>query len=382
MNFLVPHSPKNKIQTSYKGNLLDMRFLCKDMCQIKGFKTSCGNPDFYKHTAEATENAPFLEKILNEGAILEGITICDEFFYSIIGENIHYGTPSNKNAPNCVPGGSSSGSAAALTQINYDFTIGTDTGGSVRVPASFCGIYGFRPTHGRINLNKVYPMSESFDTLGWFSNNKSNMLKVGKVFFDHFEEIPIEQKNILIPIDIINNLDENIKSQFYDYCENKFKNLKKVQLSKYNKSELAECFRVIQGYEIKLSMLPWIKKYNPKISTEINSRFEVTKNITVNMYNESINLRKEFVSELDKNLSKEALIIFPTTPFSAPITGQSDDDLSELRKKVMEFTCIGGLSSRPQISIPKFKGSTGPIGLSVLGNKNADEIILNNLNLF
>ena len=382
MNFLVPHSPKNKIQTSYKGNLLDMRFLCKDMCQIKGFKTSCGNPDFYKHTAEATENAPFLEKILNEGAILEGITICDEFFYSIIGENIHYGTPSNKNAPNCVPGGSSSGSAAALTQINYDFTIGTDTGGSVRVPASFCGIYGFRPTHGRINLNKVYPMSESFDTLGWFSNNKSNMLKVGKVFFDHFEEIPIEQKNILIPIDIINNLDENIKSQFYDYCENKFKNLKKVQLSKYNKSELAECFRVIQGYEIKLSMLPWIQKYNPKISTEINSRFEVTKNITVNMYNESINLRKEFVSELDKNLSKEALIIFPTTPFSAPITGQSDDDLSELRKKVMEFTCIGGLSSRPQISIPKFKGSNGPIGLSILGNKNADEIILNNLNLF
>ena len=382
MNFLVPHSPKNKIQTSYKGNLLDMRFLCKDMCQIKGFKTSCGNPDFYKHTAEATENAPFLEKILNEGAILEGITICDEFFYSIIGENIHYGTPSNKNAPNCVPGGSSSGSAAALTQINYDFTIGTDTGGSVRVPASFCGIYGFRPTHGRINLNKVYPMSESFDTLGWFSNNKSNMLKVGKVFFDHFEEIPIEQKNILIPIDIINNLDENIKSQFYDYCENKFKNLKKVQLSNYNKSELAECFRIIQGYEIKLSMLPWIQKYNPKISTEINSRFEVTKNITVNMYNESINLRKEFVSELDKNLSKEALIIFPTTPFSAPITGQSDDDLSELRKKVMEFTCIGGLSSRPQISIPKFKGSTGPIGLSVLGNKNADEIILNNLNLF
>ena len=382
MDFLAPHSPKNKIQTSYKGNLLDMRFLCKDMCQIKGFKTSCGNPDFYKHSTKVNENAPFLQKILNEGAILEGITICDEFFYSIIGENIHYGTPSNKNAPNCVPGGSSSGSAAALTQINYDFTIGTDTGGSVRVPASFCGIYGFRPTHGRINLNKVYPMSESFDTLGWFSNNKSNMLKVGKVFFDHFEEIPIEQKNILIPIDIINNLDENIKSQFYDYCENKFKNLKKVQLSNYNKSELAECFRIIQGYEIKLSMLPWIQKYNPKISTEINSRFEMTKNITVNMYNESINLRKEFVSELDKNLSKEALIIFPTTPFSAPITGQSDDNLSDLRKKVMEFTCIGGLSSRPQISIPKFKGSTGPIGLSVLGNKNADEIILNNLNLF
>ena len=99
MNFLAPHTPKDKIQTSHKGNLLNMKFLCKDMCHIKGFKTSCGNPDFYKHSKEAIENAPFLQKILNEGAILEGITICDEFFYSIIGENIHYGTPINKNAP-------------------------------------------------------------------------------------------------------------------------------------------------------------------------------------------------------------------------------------------------------------------------------------------
>ena len=267
-----------------------MRFLCKDMCHIKGFKTSCGNPDFYKHSKEAIENAPFLQKILNEGAILEGITICDEFFYSIIGENIHYGTPINKNAPNCVPGGSSSGSAAALTQIDYDFTIGTDTGGSVRVPASFCGVFGFRPTHGRINLQKVYPMSESFDTLGWFSNDKSNMLKLGKIFFNNFKEILIEQKNILIPTDIVDDLDHNIKSQFYDYCEYKFKNLKKVRLSNYKKSELADCFRIIQGYEIKLNILPWIDKYNPKISTEINSRFKMAKNITKNMYDDAVNL--------------------------------------------------------------------------------------------
>ena len=161
-----------------------------------------------------------------------------------------------------------------------------------------------------------------------------------------------------------------------------FKNLKKVQLSSYKKTELSDCFRVIQGYEIKLNILPWVEKYNPKISTEINSRFKMAKNISKNMYDDAINLRKEFISELDQNLPVESIVIFPTTPFSAPIKGQYDDDLSELRKKVMEFTSIGGLSSRPQISIPKFKGSTGPIGLSVLGNKNADEIILNNLNLF
>ena len=382
MTYLVPHSPEKEICITNSGSLSGMTFLCKDMCDIKGFKSSCGNPDFYKHSIKALDYAPFLKKILNEGAILKGITICDEFFYSIIGENKHYGTPENLNSPNCVPGGSSSGSAAALTNHDFDFTIGTDTGGSVRVPASFCGVFGFRPTHGRIDLNKVYPMAESFDTLGWFSNNKINMLKLGKIFFDNFREIQIKQKNILIPVDIVDDLDHDIKSQFYNYCEYKFKNLKKVQLSGYKKSELADCFRVIQGYEIKFNILPWIEKYDPKISTEINSRFKMVKNITKNMYDDAVNLRKEFISELDQNLPLESILIFPTTPFSAPMKGQSDDDLSELRKKVMELTCIGGLSSRPQISIPKFRGSTGPIGLSVLGNKNADEIILNNLNLF
>ena len=382
MTYLVPHSPKKEICISNSGYLSGMTFLCKDMCDIKGFKSSCGNPDFYKHSIEALDYAPFLKKIMNEGAILKGITICDEFFYSIIGENKHYGTPINKNAPNCVPGGSSSGSAAALTNHDFDFTIGTDTGGSVRVPASFCGVYGFRPTHGRIDLNKVYPMAESFDTLGWFSNNTSNMLKLGKLFFNNFKETKIEQKNILFPIDIVDGLDQDIKSQIYNYCEYKFKNLKKVQLSRYKKYELADCFKVIQGYEIKLNILPWIKKYSPKISNEINSRFKMVENITKNMYDNAKNMRKEFISELDNNLPFDSFLIFPTTPFSAPIKGQSNQDLTELRKKVMEFTCIGGLSSRPQISIPKFKGSTGPIGLSVLGNKNADEIMLNNFKLF
>ena len=122
MNFLAPHTPKDKIQTSKKGSLLNLRFLCKDMCHIKGFKTSCGNPDFYKHSTKATENAPFLKKLLNEGAILEGITICDEFFYSIIGENIHYGTPINKNASKTF---AQIISTATIFENKFDSTLNT-----------------------------------------------------------------------------------------------------------------------------------------------------------------------------------------------------------------------------------------------------------------
>ena len=382
MNYLVPHTPKNKIQKTKKGMLSNMTFLCKDMCDIKGFKTSCGNPDFYKNSSKAKKNALFLNKILSEGALLEGITICDEFFYSIIGENIHYGTPENKNALGCVPGGSSSGSAAALTQKEYDFTIGTDTGGSVRVPASFCGIYGIRPTHGRINLQGVYPMSQSFDTLGWFSKTKANMLKLGKLFFNNFKNLKINPKNMYIADDLVDLLNNDLKNQFINYCDSEHGTLSKLKISSYNKDKLSDCFRIIQGFEIKKNILPWILKYKPLISSEVNSRFEIVKTISRNSYEESIDLRNEFLKEIDKNLPIDVILLFPTTPLSAPKKGMSETELADFRKKIMMFTSIGGLSSRPQISIPKFKGDTGPIGLSILGYKNCDEVLLENLQIF
>ena len=137
MSYLVPHSPKQEIKITHNGLLKNKKFVVKDMCDIKDVRCSCGNPDFYNLNQPSKIYAPFLKKILNEGAILKGITICDEFFYSIIGENSYYGTPENKNAPGSIPGGSSSGSAAALTQSNYDFSIGSDKSGSARATSLF-----------------------------------------------------------------------------------------------------------------------------------------------------------------------------------------------------------------------------------------------------
>ena len=180
----MPHSPLEDISPFRSGSLDNLRFVLKDMCNVKGLKTSCGNPDFYNKCEPASDHSEFLKKILNEGALLKGITICDEFFYSVIGENNHYGTPQNLKAPNCVPGGSSSGSAAALTTNRYDFSIGSDTGGSIRVPASFCGLLGIRPTHDRIDSDGVYPMAPSFDTLGWFAKDIKIFKKVGRVLLN------------------------------------------------------------------------------------------------------------------------------------------------------------------------------------------------------
>ena len=379
MNYLMPHSPINPIIESYNGNLKNLKFVLKDMCDVKNIKTSCGNPDFYKACEPAKKHAEFLSNILSEGAILEGITICDEFFYSVIGENSHYGTPKNLNAPNCVPGGSSSGSAAALTTDLFDFSIGSDTGGSVRVPASFCGLLGIRPTHGRINANGVYPMAPSFDTIGWFSNNIKTFQKIGEVLLDKNKNENITFNQFVIAEDLLELVDTDIKNQFNSYYKELHPNIKHIRLSKFSKSEIADNFRILQAGEIKEHVIPWIEKNKPKISLEINSRIEMASEILPLEIDAAKTFRQEIISEINNSLPEGDIAIFPTTPFSAPKCGQSDQDLGSDRKKIMEMTSIAGMTSRPQISIPKFKGKTGPVGISILGWQNSDEILLNKL---
>ena len=379
MTYLVPHTPTNDIVTCNTGLLKDLKFVTKDMCDIKNFKTSCGNPDFYKKCKPANDFAPFLKKILNKGAKLKGITICDEFFYSVIGENNHYGTPVNLNAPNCVPGGSSSGSAAALTTNLYDFSIGSDTGGSVRVPASFCGLYGIRPTHGRIDATGVYPMAPSFDTIGWFSRDVDIFKKVGSVLLNKDEASNISFNSYVIAEDLLELAEENLQRQFNEYLNTNLPNLLRIKISIKDKAEIADYFRILQGGEIKEHVIPWIEKNNPEISKEINNRIKMASNITKDEINVANKFRKDLISEVNISLPKGNIAIFPTTPFSAPLCGQDEYALGASRKKLMSMTSITGMTSRPQISIPKLKDKTGPVGISLLGWENSDEILLNKL---
>ena len=375
----MPHSPIRDINLIKLGPLSDLTFVVKDMCEIKGFKSSCGNPDFYEKCLPADDFAPFLKNILNKGATLKGITICDEFFYSLIGENGHYGTPANLNAPGCVPGGSSSGSAAALTTNLYDFSIGSDTGGSVRVPASFCGLLGIRPTHNRINTKGVYPMAPTFDTIGWFAKDVNTFKKVGFSVLNHNDRTKTSFKDFVIAEDILELANSDIINLFNNYINNSFPEIKKIRLSKHNKDVIADNFRILQGGEIVENVIPWILKNKPKISPEINNRIEMAIKITKDEINQAVKFRENLKKEIELTLPEGLIALFPTTPFSSPKCGQSDEQLSSYRKKLMEFTSIAGMTSRPQISIPKFKDNTGPIGISLLGWRYSDEVLLENI---
>ena len=379
MNYLMPHSPKKDISLNEYGLLSNLNFVLKDMCDVKNFKTSCGNPDFFKKCDFANDYAPFLKDLLNEGTVLKGITVCDEFFYSLIGENGHYGTPTNLNAPSCVPGGSSSGSAAALTTDLYDFSIGSDTGGSVRIPASFCGLIGMRPTHNRINTKGVYPMAPSFDTVGWFANNPEIFQKVGNVLLNNIERSNVDFKQYVVAEDLLELCDAEVQSNFNNYINVNIPNINKTRLSTNTKAIIADNFRILQGAEVKANIIPWIEKNKPNISPEIRSRIDMASKITDVEVNRALIFRKTLIDEIEKSLPEGTIAVFPTSPFSAPKSGQDDESLGSFRKRLMELTSIAGMTSRPQITIPRLKDKSGPVGISLLGWKYSDEILLNKL---
>src|SRR5215212_7536838 len=163
------------------GPLRGLGFAVKDLIDVAGHPTGCGNPSWLATPPPAIVSAVCVEQLLAAGAQCEGKTITDEFAFSLLGENHHYGTPLNPAAPARVPGGSSNGSASAVACGLVDFALGTDTCGSVRVPASNCGIWGWRPSHGLISVAGVMPFSPTLDTVGVFTRSAELLQRIAAV---------------------------------------------------------------------------------------------------------------------------------------------------------------------------------------------------------
>src|SRR5471030_518913 len=176
--------PRVRIEGRAGGPLAGLTFAAKDLFDVAGVPTGGGNHDWPTGRPIPTKHSFAVQTLLDGGATLIGKTITDEVSLGILGENAFDGTPVNVNAPGRVPGGSSSGSAAAVAAGICDTALGTDTGGSIRVPASFCGIYGMRPTHGRVACGGLMPMAPSFDTAGWFAAGPGVLRAVGAVLLD------------------------------------------------------------------------------------------------------------------------------------------------------------------------------------------------------
>ncbi|WP_332630814.1 amidase [Halalkalibacter flavus] len=382
---------ENVIATPVKtGNLSGRTFAVKDVFDIEGVTSSVGNPDWLRTHSPAKKNASSIDQLLQEGATLQGTTITDELMYSLNGENFHYGTPINPKAPEHIPGGSSSGSAVAASSGVVDFALGTDTGGSVRIPAAYCGIYGFRPTHGLVSIDGVIPLAESFDTVGWMTADPQLLVEVGCVLIKEDRSFKEDKPftKLLFGTDAWDLADERSKQVLVTYKE-KLKKLFKSEwltIAEEGLQRWASCFRTLQGLEIWKNHGEWINEVNPSFGPDIAARFDWASTLREEDKPENLRLKETISTKLLEVLGDDQLLIIPTTPGEAPLCNLSGEEIEKRRSQTMQLSCIAGLAGFPQVTIP-IEGKEGmPIALSIIAGPNQDRRLLQwvykNISLF
>lgn len=376
---LVPHTLKEPIPGRKQGLLAGTTFMVKDLFALAGHKISNGNPDWYAHARAAPATARALQWLLDAGASCTGITICDEFFYSVLGWNAHYGQPVNSRAPDRVTGGSSCGSAAAVAAKMCDFALGSDTGGSIRVPASFCGLYGLRPTHGRIALDGVTPMAPSYDTVGYLARQAELFRKIGHVVLEG-EPVYTDIDRLVLAEDFFRHEEASAAEALWHAVDRIAPELPKPESMTIAGEEIAEwrnAFRLIQGFEIQSTLLPFITSHNVELGPGIKERFAAAAEITAAEAEAARALRKKIADRLATLIKPGTLIVLPTTPTLPPERGIPDGaSFAEFRSQTLGFTCLAGHGALPQISIPAAEAAGCPIGLSFIGWQGGDEALL------
>ncbi|GKU84818.1 amidase [Niallia sp. NCCP-28] len=362
---------KLTVNPTNNGELRGMSFAVKDVFDIKGHNSSAGNPDWLQTHGPAKTTASSLQKLLNSGAVLKGTTITDELMYSLNGENFHYGTPVNPADEKRIPGGSSCGSAVTVAAGLTDFSIGTDTGGSVRIPSSYCGIFGMRPTHGLIAIDGVIPLAKSFDTVGWMAKNADILLKVGNVLINK-KTVAAPFTQFVLAEDAWKLADEKVIPVLKRILETKVSINSSTILAEEGLEEWKEVFRVLQGKEIWQEHGDWIKKENPTFGPGIKERFEMASKITEEEVESATKKRKEIVRKMKELLKEDTILIIPTSPDVAPLLNLPTADLEEKRSQTLQLCCIAGLSGLPQVNVPVANIGGAPIGLSFIAGENQD----------
>lgn len=375
----VPHNITEPILGASDGPLAGKTFAVKDLYHIAGRKLSNGNPDYYDWVEPKTETSVAVQQLLDAGADIVGITICDEFFYSLSGDNAHYGTPKNLRAPGRMPGGSSSGSAAAMTAEMCDFTLGSDTGGSVRIPASFCGLYGIRPTHGRVDLSNAHPMAPSFDTAGWFTNEAELFRDIGPVLLDD-NGTAAKISNMLVLTDAFDRATPEVRAALEAVLAAAADVLPVGKATTVAGVETLDvwwdAFRVIQASEVKRTNVPWVEEHKADLGPRIRERFAMAAAITDDETAAANAVRERVRARLAELATPGTILCLPTAPVIAPPLDASAEALEFFRANTMALTCISGHSGLPQVTVPAADVDGCPVGLSFIGWAGGDEALL------
>jgi amidase len=370
--------PRTRIAGAATGPLAGLTFAAKDLFDVAGVPTGGGNHDWARANPIPTKHAWAVQALLDAGASLIGKTITDEVSLGILGENPFDGTPINTAAPDRVPGGSSSGSAAAVAAGLCDTALGTDTGGSVRVPASFCGLYGIRPTHGRLNLAGMLPQAPTSDTTGWFARDAATFARVSTVLLGEAPGTTLPQK-LLIAVDAFGFADPEAAAALQPMVAKLTRLIGSAReeiMAPPGLSVWAKAQRTLQPVEAWATFRDWVERDNPRLAFSVAAGLVAGSQMPLAERGWAALMRQEALARMRYLLPPGTILCLPTTPFPAPKRGLPLPVLGPLRDRITCLCAQGGLAGMPQVNLPGATVDGAPIGLSIIGDRGTDASLI------
>lgn len=364
----VAHAPE--------GPLRGLSFAVKDLFDLAGYPTSAGQPLLLARSGIKARNAETVQRLLDAGAHCVGKTVTDELAFSLMGQNAHFGSPVNPAAPLHVSGGSSSGSASAVGHGLCDFALGTDTGGSVRAPASHCGLWGLRPSHGRVSLKGAVDLAPSFDTCGWFARDLATFERVAHALLGPDTLAPSTAPRFLMPREAwqaaVPAAHDALMSLAQALLSRAGQAVQWTSLVLRSEDEMALAFRTAQGYEAWQVHGEFIRTFNPELGPGVAQRMQFASTVSVQQYQDALGFKADYARLMAERLGPDALLILPTLPDAAPRADSSAAEQDAYRVLAFRLLCMAGLAGTPQLSMPLATVSGLPLGLSLMGPKGSD----------
>lgn len=361
------------------GPLAGLTFGAKDIYDVEGHRCTFGNPTWLATHAPALHTAVAVRQLVAAGATLVGKTQTAELTYSLNGENIHYGSVLNPNAPGRDTGGSSSGSAAATAAGLVDFALGSDTGGSVRLPASFCGLYGMRPSHGRVSLEGACPLGPSFDTAGWFARDAALFETVGRVLLGDNAPAAVPGR-LLLAADAFERAGGTVGDALQGAVAKVESVLGKAESVTVATEGLDDwgmnVFRVIQAHEAWQSLGAWITEHQPQLGPGVKERFAWASTVDRGMLLAAASKREEMARRMERLLAGNTVLMLPTSPGIAPRIGAPSAEIDDFRARALAILSIAGLARLPQVSLPMATLDGCPLGVSLVAARGNDTMLL------
>ncbi len=371
------------------GPLDGLNFVVKDVIDIAGCRTGAGNPDMLAAASPAADHAWAVARLVDAGATCIGKAHTVETAYAMSGVNDHYGTPVNPAAPGRDPGGSSSGSAVAVAAGLSDFALGTDTAGSVRVPASYCGVVGFRPTHGRVPVEGVFPLAPRLDTVGWFTRTGALALSVGEVLLapSRSSSAPGQPARLLVATDLFGQCDPGHQAEIAAAVD-RIGSIAGVPVEPVQfwgegeRDQWPEVFRTLQRFDAWRTHRGWIERERPTFGPSVAPRWEEAARVTAAENQAAEELAGALSVRAWELLSGASVLIVPSAPGPAPMLATGEDeasrsDASATRARLMTMSVLSPVLGAPEVSLPLVRFGDLPVGIGLMASPGCDEMLLN-----